>query len=93
MKRQKTDAPAYVLRQIRTELGLSQEEVGRRIQLDRAYVAYLETGRRYPSIDMLISFAHAFEMQPGELLDRISERIAGGKARPLTLRQPRPVLI
>ena len=88
--RERTDAPAHVLRQIRVELGLSQEEVGRRIQVDRAYVSALEAGRRYPSLDMLIAFAKAFEKRPGELLDRISERIDLGKARPLKIRQTGP---
>jgi Predicted transcriptional regulators len=88
--RERTDAPAQVLRQIRVELNLSQEEIGRRIQVDRAYVSALEVGRRYPSLDMLIAFAKAFEKRPGELLDRISERIDSGKAKPLKTRQAGP---
>ncbi len=89
-KRLKTDAPAYVLRQIRNELNLTQEEVGRRIQADRAYVAALEGGKRYPSLDMLIALAKAFEKRPGELLDRIAERIDSGKARIVKERQSGP---
>jgi len=88
--RQKTDAVGFILREIRNEKGLSQEEVGERIQTDRAYVAYLETGRRYPSVDMLIALAKALEVTPGHLLDRISAHIDSGKARLLPQRQSGP---
>jgi Predicted transcriptional regulators len=88
--RQKTDAIGFVLREIRNEKGLSQEEVGERIQADRAYIAYLETGRRYPSVDMLIALAKALEVTPGSLLDRVSAHIDSGKARPIPHKQAGP---
>lgn len=88
--RQKTDAISHVLREIRNAKGLSQDVVGERIGADRAYIAYLETGRRYPSVDMLIALARALEVRPGELLDRITEYIDSGKARPLLKRQSGP---
>ncbi len=89
-KRIKTDAIGVILRQIRLEQNISQEELGRRMQFDRAYVAALESGSRYPSVDMLLGLAKALEVRPGEMLDRIAVYLDSGKARILSERQQYP---
>lgn len=81
--RVKTDAFSVVLREIRHEKNLSQEEVAMRIDVARSYISCLESGRRYPSIDMLITLAQALGIQPGEMLDRMVSRMSTGKAMPL----------
>lgn len=40
------------------------------------FISRLELGQEYPSIGMLIRFARAVEVRPGELLDAIAEREA-----------------
>lgn len=82
-KRVKTDAFGFVLRELRNAKGISQEELATRLDLARAYISYLESGRRYPSIEMAIAIAQALEVRPGELLDKVAERLSCGKARPL----------
>ena len=82
-KRIKTDAISVVLREIRNEKNMSQEDVAFRINVDRTYISYLESGKRYPSIEMLIALAQALGVQPGEMLDRVANRLACGQAMPL----------
>lgn len=82
-KRTKTDAFSYVLRAVRNEKCLSQEDLAARLDLTRTYISYLESGKRYPSLEMLIALAQALDVRPGELLDRIAERLETGKASPL----------
>lgn len=82
-KRIKTDAFSIVLRRIRIEKNLSQEELAARLNVSRSYISYLESGRRYPSIEMLIALAKALEIKPGALIDSIAEHLDSGRAKPL----------
>jgi transcriptional regulator with XRE-family HTH domain len=82
-KRVKTDAFGIVLREMRTAKNLSQEELAMRIDIARSYISYLESGRRYPSLEMLIALARAMGVRPGEMLDKIAEKIASGAVSPL----------
>ncbi len=38
------------------------------------FISRLELGQEYPSLGMLIRFALAVEVRPGEVLDAIAER-------------------
>ena len=89
-KRIKTDAFSVVLREIRTEKGLSQDEVAERLDVARSYISYLESGQRYPSLEMFISVAQALGVRPGEMLEKIAARIASGRASPLNRKQAGP---
>lgn len=82
-KRIKTDAFSIVLRKIRLGKNLSQEELAIRLNVSRSYISYLESGRRYPSIEMLIALAKALEIKPGTLIDSIAEHLDSGRAKPL----------
>jgi predicted transcriptional regulator len=44
----------YLVRQRRTELGISQEELGLRANLDRTYISGVERGVRNPSLTALV---------------------------------------
>lgn len=50
-------ALGYLVRQYRTELGISQEELGLRANLDRTYISGVERGVRNPSLTALVSLA------------------------------------
>lgn len=39
-----------------------------------SYISMLESGKRYPSIEMLIRIALALNIKPGLMLDYIAER-------------------
>lgn len=88
-KRVKTHAVGMVLREIRNEKNFSQETVAMRLDVNRTYISNLENGLRYPSVEMLIDLAKALEVRPGEILDRVADKLTSGKV-PLLANQLGP---
>jgi transcriptional regulator with XRE-family HTH domain len=69
------------IRTLRTEAGLSQEELARRAELEASALAALEAGREEPTWGDLRRLAYALE-KPLEGLLRVAEELeqgAGGK--------------
>jgi transcriptional regulator with XRE-family HTH domain len=65
-----------VLRAIRTELGISQEELGFRTGLDRTFISLLERGVRSPTIATIFKLAEVLEVPPSEIVQRMKKLIA-----------------
>jgi len=63
------------LRELRHQLGFSQEELAFRCGLDRTYVSSCERGRRNLTLEAIVKFAAALGVKPSQLLLRID---AGG---------------
>lgn len=59
------------IRDRRMELGLSQEELAERADLHRTYVGGVERGERNVSLENIIRIAHALQIIPSQLLERI----------------------
>jgi transcriptional regulator with XRE-family HTH domain len=57
------------LRRIRTEAGLSQEELAYRAGLHRTYVSSVERGERNISIENIFALAKALKVAPADLVD------------------------
>jgi transcriptional regulator with XRE-family HTH domain len=57
------------VRRIRTQAGLSQEELGYRAKLHRTYISSLERGERNVSLENIFAIAEALKVAPGDLLD------------------------
>jgi transcriptional regulator with XRE-family HTH domain len=57
------------LKQLREEKKLTQEELAFRAEVDRTYIARLETMKRNPSLVSLQKIADGFEMPLIKLLD------------------------
>jgi transcriptional regulator with XRE-family HTH domain len=57
------------LRDARTKLGLTQEEVANRSGVHATEVSRLESGKRDPQVSTLLRLAKALEVPPGRLLD------------------------
>ncbi len=55
----------------RGELGLSQEALGEKACLDQTYLSGIETGRRNPSLDVLVRLAAALELPLSTLVGRM----------------------
>ncbi len=68
-----------LIKQHRTNLGLSQEELGFRSNLDRTYISGLERGVRNPSLTALISLSSGLGMTVSELLDGLEVEISSIK--------------
>jgi len=79
MTRKKLLWVGAVLREFRQQAGLSQDELADRMDVSTPYISMLESGKRYPSIEMLIRVANALEVQPGAILDRIAEQYPGNQ--------------
>lgn len=77
--RRKLVGVGVAIRAFRQEAGLSQDELADRMDLSTPYISMLESGKRYPSIEMLIRIAFALEVRPGAMLDRIAEKYAADK--------------
>lgn len=73
-KSYKLDSVGIVLRQYRNRVNFSQDKVGERMGVSGNFISRLELGQEYPSLGMLIRFALAVEVRPGEVLDAIAER-------------------
>jgi transcriptional regulator with XRE-family HTH domain len=75
-KKQILQALGNLVRQHRTMLGLSQEELGFRANLDRTYISGVERGIRNPSLTALVSLANGLGITVSELLDGLEGMIA-----------------
>ena len=57
-----------IVRQQRVALGISQEELGYRSNLDRTYVSGIERGKRNPTLTAMVSIAKGLNLPLGALL-------------------------
>jgi len=65
-----------VLRQLREEAGLTQEQLGFEAELRRTYVSILELGQQQPSLTTIIKLAEALNCSPGKLIDMVHDVLA-----------------
>lgn len=59
------------VRERRTSLGLSQEELADRAGLHRTYIGSIERGERNPSLLNIARIAHALKLRPSELVPEL----------------------
>jgi transcriptional regulator with XRE-family HTH domain len=57
-----------VLRRLRLEANLSQEELGLEAGLQRNYISSLELGEKHPSITSIFKLASALQIKPSKLI-------------------------
>lgn len=57
------------VRRYRTELGLSQEEIGVRMGVDRAHVGLIERGEQNATLLTIWSLCEALDVRPQALFD------------------------
>ncbi len=62
---------AEVLREVRQERGLSQEELADRAGLHRTYISQVERGLKSPSLRSLEQIAQALDLPASALLRRM----------------------
>lgn len=70
-------ALGLLIRKHRASMGISQEELGLRCNLDRTYISGLERGVRNPSLTALVTLANGLNITVAELLENL-EGIAEG---------------
>jgi len=64
-----------VLRELRTKKGLSQESLALESELDRTFISLLERGLRQPSLNTIFQISIALEIQPYEIVKKVSAKI------------------
>ncbi|MBB5637272.1 transcriptional regulator with XRE-family HTH domain [Pedobacter cryoconitis] len=57
-----------VLKKLREERGISQENLGHNSGLDRTYISLLERGLRVPTIVTLFKLAKVLDKKPSEII-------------------------
>ena len=65
------EAFGMVLREVRKERGLSQEDLGFESGYHRTYVSLLERGLKTPSLQTIFELSRALDIQPSKLLARV----------------------
>lgn len=73
------EAFGKVLRRVRREAGLTQEQLGFEADLRRTYVSLLELGQQQPSLTTILKLATALGRRPGELLDLTANELNNEK--------------
>jgi transcriptional regulator with XRE-family HTH domain len=64
-----------VLRNIREDRKLSQEQLAHLSELDRTYISLLERGKRRPTINTLFDLCKPLGLKPSEFLEEIEKEI------------------
>ncbi len=62
------------LRAIRTERGLSQEQLGKMIKVNRNFVGEVERGKQNICLDNILQLARALKVNPRDLFDDYPKR-------------------
>ena len=65
-----------VLRQTRSERGLTQEEVAFRSGYHPTYIGQLERGKKSPSLRTIMRIATVLDLRSSEILNRIEARLS-----------------
>jgi len=63
------------LAELRTNKGLTQEQLSGLAALDRTHYSKIERGLRSPTIETLFKIAHALGMKPHEVIKLIEDKI------------------
>jgi transcriptional regulator with XRE-family HTH domain len=63
-------------------LGVSQEELGNRAQIERSHMGKIERGQHLPNLALILKIAVALSTTPGALVDRTASLLSDyGQAR------------
>lgn len=69
------------VRRLRSDLGLTQEQLADQVEIDRTYMSGIERALRNPSLDVIDKLASALNVSIGALVDHIpAELIRPGRS-------------
>jgi DNA-binding XRE family transcriptional regulator len=71
------NAIANTLKFLRSERGLSQEELGFEANLHRTFISQLERGLKSPTVDSLYAICRVLDITPSEFLSPVDARLKG----------------
>jgi transcriptional regulator with XRE-family HTH domain len=64
-----------VLKEIRLERKLSQQELADYSEVDRAYISQVELGDSVPSIVTIFKLSEVLKIKPHDLISRVEQRL------------------
>ena len=65
----------HILRRLRMQRGLSQENLAYKSGLSRGFVASIELGKRKPTIVSLLRLARGLEMKPSQIIVELEKEL------------------
>lgn len=69
------EAFGAVLRELRTDAGLTQEQLGFEAGVRRTFVSVLELGQQQPSLSTVFKISAALGLSAGELISLVEQRV------------------
>ena len=63
------------MRKIRKEVGLSQEALALKANVDRSFMSKMERGIRQPTITIMFKLCDALDIQPEKLIASVRSRL------------------
>jgi DNA-binding XRE family transcriptional regulator len=69
-----------VLRSLREEKNLSQEQLALLSELDRTYISLLERGKRRPTINTLFALSEPLNIKPSKIIEKVEQQRWNPKA-------------
>jgi transcriptional regulator with XRE-family HTH domain len=67
-------ALAVEVKVLRDQLGLSQEDLAGRAQLDRPYISLIEVARKQPTLSVLYKLAQGLDCTFAHFIERVEKR-------------------
>ncbi|WP_323144914.1 helix-turn-helix domain-containing protein [Massilia phyllosphaerae] len=67
-----------VLRAVRKEVGLTQEELALAAEIDRTFVSLIERGERQPTVRVIFRIAAALRVSPSHLILLTEQSVDNG---------------
>ena len=71
MKNDLKEAFGKVVRELRDQQGLSQQELADYSEVDRTYISDLERGLNYPSLNTIYKLAEVLKIKPHKLIEKV----------------------
>jgi transcriptional regulator with XRE-family HTH domain len=75
VKRDLKKAFGKVIKELREDEGLSQQELADTAGIDRSYLSDLERGLNFPSLNIVYSLAEVFKMKANELVQKVDKEM------------------
>ena len=73
-KKALSNAFGAVLRQIRNEKGLTQDDLADRLGINSPYISRLESGQKHPSLEMIWKIAKALGIQASDIVKAVENK-------------------
>ncbi len=64
-----------VLKELRDEHGLSQQQLAFDSELDRTYISLLERGLRLPTLGTIFKIAEVLKLSPSDMVARVEKSL------------------